>query len=263
MCNLYSMTTSIEAFRQFVKAFEIAEKQRTNWPPMPGIFPDYAAPIIRNAGDGARELAFARWGMPTPRSILDKSAVLRADKLAARGRPIDLDLLKRMEPDGGVTNIRNAASGHWTRWLGVEHRCVVPVTSFAEPEPQPDGSRPPAWFALDDSRPLMFFAGIHLRGWSSVRKAKTGMETVDLFAFLTCQPNAEVGGVHERAMPVILTAAPEVERWLSAPANDALRLQRPLPDGTLKIVARGERRGDPPELAAEFVTANSAEPNLF
>jgi putative SOS response-associated peptidase YedK len=98
MCNLYSMTTSIEAFRQFVKAFEIAEKQRTNWPPMPGIFPDYAAPIIRNAGDGARELAFARWGMPTPRSILDKSAVLRADKLAARGRPIDLTFSSGWNP---------------------------------------------------------------------------------------------------------------------------------------------------------------------
>lgn len=137
------MTTSIEAFRQFVKAFEIAERRPTNWPPMPGIFPDYEAPIIRN--NGARhELAFARWGMPTPRSILEKSAMARAEKLAAKGKPFDLEQLKRLEPDPGVTNIRNAKSSHWTRWLDVAHRCVVPVTSFAEPEPQPDGSRPPA-----------------------------------------------------------------------------------------------------------------------
>jgi hypothetical protein len=28
------------------------------------------------------------------------------------------------------------------------------LTSFAENELQPDGSRPPVWFALDESRPV-------------------------------------------------------------------------------------------------------------
>jgi hypothetical protein len=37
-----------------------------NLPPMPGVFPDYSAPIIRNAPDGVRELTLARWGMPGP-----------------------------------------------------------------------------------------------------------------------------------------------------------------------------------------------------
>lgn len=37
-----------------------------------------------------------------------------------------------MEPDGGTTNIRNVNSKHWTRWLGPEHRCVVPFNSFNE-----------------------------------------------------------------------------------------------------------------------------------
>ncbi len=40
-------------------------------------------------------------------------------------------------------------------------------------------------------------------------------------------------------MPVILTTPDEVDRWLTASANEALALQRPLPDGTLAIVARG------------------------
>jgi putative SOS response-associated peptidase YedK len=42
-------------------------------------------------------------------------------------------------------------------------------------------------------------------------------------------------------MPVILTKDAEIEQWMTAPAEEALRLQRPLPDGTLKIVATGEK----------------------
>lgn len=48
-----------------------------------------------------------------------------------------------------------------------------------------------------------------------------------------------MGAVHPKAMPVILTTPDEVERWLTAPREEALLMQRPLPDGMLKIVARG------------------------
>jgi putative SOS response-associated peptidase YedK len=39
-----------------------------------------------------------------------------------------------------VTNIRNTSSPHWRAWLKPEHRCLVPVNSFAEyaPEPNPE-----------------------------------------------------------------------------------------------------------------------------
>ena len=40
-------------------------------------------------------------------------------------------------------------------------------------------------------------------------------------------------------MPVILTTPAEVETWMTAPADEALKLQRPLPDGVLRIVSRG------------------------
>jgi putative SOS response-associated peptidase YedK len=40
-------------------------------------------------------------------------------------------------------------------------------------------------------------------------------------------------------MPVILTGTDEVEAWLTKPADEALKLQRPLPGGSLKIVATG------------------------
>jgi putative SOS response-associated peptidase YedK len=77
--------------------------------------------------------------------------------------------------------------------------------------------------------------------WTSVRKVKEGETTNDLFAFLTTSPNAEVGAVHSKAMPVILTTPDEVDAWLSLPATDALRLQRPLPEASLRIVARGQK----------------------
>ncbi|HVR93545.1 MAG TPA: SOS response-associated peptidase, partial [Casimicrobiaceae bacterium] len=45
MCNLYSVTKGQQAIREFTGAM----RDRTgNLPPLSGIFPDYAAPIIRN-----------------------------------------------------------------------------------------------------------------------------------------------------------------------------------------------------------------------
>ena len=214
MCNLYSVTKGQQAIRELTRAMT----DRTgNLPPLPGIFPDYKAPIVRNQPQG-RELTMARWGMPSP-------------VFALKGR----------NSDPGVTNVRNAASPHWRRWLGLESRCVVPFTSFAENELQPDGSRPPIWFALDESRPLACFAGIWTQ-WSSVRKVREGPTTNDLFAFLTTEPNALVGQFHPKAMPVILRTQAEIDLWMTAPPGEALKLQQPLPDDALVIVGRGEKQ---------------------
>ena len=185
---------------------------------MTGIYPDYAAPVIRHGASGAWQLALARWGMPTPPAFLE---------------------VKRTDP--GVTNIRNVASPHWRQWLGIENRCLVPLTSFSEIDRRPGAPRNhPIWFALGLDRPLAFFAGIRTE-WTSVRKLKEGELTAELFGFLTCAPNRKVAPIHPKAMPVILTRPDEWRRWLTAPAADALQLQRPLPDGMLQIVAEGVR----------------------
>ena len=82
----------------------------------------------------------------------------------------------------------------------------------------------------------MFFAGCWVPQWTSVRKVRTGLETLDLFAFLTTEPNGVVAPIHQKAMPVLLTTQGEVETWLTAPWPEANVLQRPLPDDMLTLV---------------------------
>jgi putative SOS response-associated peptidase YedK len=62
MCNLYSITTNQEAIRAL---FRVVNRYVGNLAPMPGVFPDYPAPVIRIA-DAERELTMMRWGMPPP-----------------------------------------------------------------------------------------------------------------------------------------------------------------------------------------------------
>jgi putative SOS response-associated peptidase YedK len=91
--------------------FRVINRYVGNLPPIPGVFPDYPAPVIRNTDTGT-EMVTMRWGMPPP---------------PRTGGP-------------PVTNIRNTSSPHWRGWLKPENRCLVPANSFAEyaPEPNPE-----------------------------------------------------------------------------------------------------------------------------
>ncbi|MDH6271429.1 putative SOS response-associated peptidase YedK [Rhizobium leguminosarum] len=68
-------------------------------------------------------------------------------------------------------DVRKLSFPHWKPWFGIENRCLVTVTSFAEPDPasQEEGGKVPnAWFASDQEKSLMFFVGIHVPQWRSV-----------------------------------------------------------------------------------------------
>jgi putative SOS response-associated peptidase YedK len=60
MCNLYSITTNQAAI---IALLRVVNRYVGNLPPMPGVFPDYPAPVIRNTDTGT-ELVTMRWGMP-------------------------------------------------------------------------------------------------------------------------------------------------------------------------------------------------------
>jgi putative SOS response-associated peptidase YedK len=200
-----SITRSQEATRRL---FRVKRDLTGNLPVLPGVFPDTMAPVVRTARDGVRELTMMRWGLPPP-------------------------------PNFGtvpVTNVRNMKSPYWRGWLKAEWRCLVPATSFCEWT----DSRPKVthWFALDESRPVFTFAGIW-RPWTGARKGEAGEH--QLFAFLTTESNDVVRPIHAKAMPVLLTTEQEWDTWLDAPLEQAITLQRPLPNEMLRIVATGEK----------------------
>jgi putative SOS response-associated peptidase YedK len=172
------------------------------------LYPDRMAPIVTGDGD-THVLRKARWGLPSPPLVHSRSGI-----------------------DRGVTNVRNTGSPHWRRWLGPLNRCLVPLDRFAETRAGKGAGN--AWFRRVDDRPA-FFAGLWVPGWTSIRKLKDGETTDDLYAFLTCEPNAVLAAVHPKAMPVILTEVAEIEAWLSTPWSEAMALQRPLQDSLLRL----------------------------
>jgi putative SOS response-associated peptidase YedK len=219
VCNLYSMTKPQHAIRDL---FRVTRDSAGNLPPLPAIYPDTLAPVVREAGDGERDLVMMRWGMPGP--------------AVYGGAP--------------VTNIRNTGSAHWRRWLKPGSRCLVPVSSFCEWQ-DTKSRKTPVWFALDESRPLFAFAGIWT-AWNGIRGTKAHPVEGEhlLYGFLTTDANGVVGSVHPKAMPVLLTSREEMDTWLQAPWEIARELQRPLPDKQMTIVASGRRQDSGAEVPA-------------
>ena len=198
MCNLYSMTATVDEMRRLFGAFE---GDTLNLPPLDEIYPGHQAPVLRRNEVGRLTLDWMKWGFPGPPS--------------AGSRP--------------VTNVRNLASPFWRSALdNPMRRCIVPVTSFCEWTAEPDpGTKRKAkvWFGLREDAPSLFaFAGIWRPG-----------EDGPFMAFLTCEANETVGAVHPKAMPVMLRHE-DCETWLASARADACALAKPFEDTSMRRI---------------------------
>ncbi len=193
--------------------FRISSNRAAAFDPMSAIFPAGDAPVVRLAEDGDRELVLSSWGFP---------------------------LLVKGQAPKRVTNTRDdkLGSSFWAPSFR-ERRCLVPVTSFAEPQ----GKRPATWhwFALDETRSPFAFAGIRRRYKEPLRPDGETVE-MDVHSFLTTKPNKLVATIHPTRMPVMLTREEEWEIWLQGSADEARGLIRSYPAEEIQIVRSGLER---------------------
>lgn len=210
MCNLYNMTSNVDAMARLFRV----KRPSLNLPQYRAIFPAQDAPVVRLSTDGERELSIMNWGFVLPQQ----------GKAPKR-----------------VTNARNDKVTASPFWKGSfeERRCLVPATSFAEPK----GKRPAIWhwFALKGDERLFAFAGVW-RHWRS--KLKDELVEMDVYAIMTTTPNEVVKPIHPSRMPVMLDPA-DYETWLNGSALDALTLTRPFPAERMEIVATGKTTDGP------------------
>ena len=219
MCNLYSQTRNVEAVRRL---FRISHNRApATMEPLPAIFPGHVAPVVRQANDGERELSLMSWGfvLPQPGRAPRRVTNTRDDKIN---------------------------STFW-RDSFKSRRCLVPASSFCEPN---DGRAPgtPAtwhWFALrgDDPRPLFAFAGLWRRWNGPVKKDGPSVE-LDVYSFMTTVPNALTASINHERSPVILAQEDEFDRWLSGTPEEAFSLVKPLDAHRMQIVQEGFEKRD-------------------
>ena len=127
---------------------------------------------------------------------------------------------------------------------GSEHgwplRCAA--SAFAETDRNTANPVVFRWFQRADGLPF-FFAGIW-REWQGDRgiKAAPNVGLHRVYAFLTTEPNGVVAPIYDKAMPVMLMTAEDVDMWLNGTLEEALKLQKPQPDDTLVIVPYDEKK---------------------
>ena len=209
MCNLYSMTAAREAV---LRLFRVGHNRAASFDGRTAYFPGHDAPVVRHAADGARELVTLSWGFVLPQTG-------RAPRRVTNCRDDKLD------------------SGFWAPSYRTR-RCLVPVTSFAEPRDVTPATW--HWFAASggESRPLFAFAGVWRRHVGPIRKDGPSVE-LDVFAFLTTLPNERVAAINHERMPVLLFGPDAWDTWLDGSAEDARQLVATPPADAVREVQAG------------------------
>lgn len=212
------MTRNTKAIRDL---FKVSGNRAAEITPKDAIFPGHMAPVVRLAEDGERELVELSWGF-----------VLLQPGTAPRR----------------VTNTRDdKLMGRFWRPSFEQRRCLVPATSFCEPN---DGRAPGEratwhWFALagDEPRAMFAFAGIWQRWHGPIKKDGPNVE-IDVYSFMTTVPNSATASINHERSPVLLTTDDERDAWLTGSPDEAKALIRPIDGESLRIVQAGPEKRD-------------------
>jgi putative SOS response-associated peptidase YedK len=221
MCNLYSLNSTRE---EIGRLFKVTDNRMSVFSPQLTLFPARLAPVVRRAGDGERELVVMSWGF----------VLLQPGKAPRR-----------------VTNTRDdkVHSAFWRKSIE-QRRCLVPVTSFAEP----DQEKPVNWhwFALkgNSPRPLFAFAGVW-QSWTGPIKKDGPPVEIETYSFFTTKPNTLTSRINHERMPVLLATETSQNVWLNGSTPEALCLIQFYPAEDMAKVQAGldkedlERQGTP------------------
>ena len=240
MCNHYRNIPGAQHLLQTWRECISWSTQSTSAPDMSFAedhWPRRVAAVVRHlpataANDGGAIIDRMIWGVP----------------LSLPGKRAGTTVTKH------VTNVRNLNSPFWRSMLAKpEQRCLVPFSSFAEP--QIGEGRSEHWFHIKD-RPVAAFAGVWRHHSTpsaqsiagtlfdapappqevSGEHKRSAKQTAPskVFAFLTCAPNPLVAPLHPKAMPVILHEA-DYQAWLTADWAQAAALVTPFPSQLMAV----------------------------
>ncbi|SDP39993.1 Putative SOS response-associated peptidase YedK [Filomicrobium insigne] len=215
MCNCFSQSRSRD---EVARWFRVSHNRAPDFDPQSSFWPKSKIPVVRHADDGAREIAIMMWGFVFPQK--DKAPRF-------------------------VTNVRDdkiRTSPFW-RASFESRRCLVPATSYADP----NGEKPAkwVWFALkgDEQRPLFAFPGIWRRWNGPIKKDGEPVE-IETVSFMTTDPNALTREINHDRMPVLLTSEDEFATWLTGSVDDAFGLVHSHDPAHMRIVQAGKDKQD-------------------
>jgi putative SOS response-associated peptidase YedK len=242
------------------------------------IAPTHAAPVIRAAAGGEREVALLRWGLvpawAKELSIGSKLINARSETLAekpafraAAGGEREVALLrwglvpawaKELSIGSKLINARSETLAERPAFRAAlrSRRCIVPASGFFEWTGEARYRVPHA--ITVSGRPLVPFAGL----WESW-KAPDG-RTLETYTIVTTGANAFVSGMHDR-MPAILEER-DIDAWLGGTVEEAQAVLRPCADAGMRehMVSRAlnspnaEPEGLPPPSQEEVARAARA-----
>lgn len=219
MCNLITLKASVD---EVASHFKARRPKPTNASPG-DVWKGGTGFVVREVA-GARQIDAMVWGFP--RHSLNKRT----------GQP------------NKPTHVNNARDDKlmspfnmWREWfLQPAHRCLIPISAFAEAV-GPSGQMTRTWISIAD-QPLVACAGL----WRPTD------EWGDSYTMVMVDAVPEMLDIHDR-MPVILHSA-DHDRWLRAPAEEALALVTQYPaaqlvaDRTAEPWTQTRQKLDPPRL---------------